>query len=46
MNTIINQLDGKSWTAVHGDCVLGMSDLPDNSVGFSVYSPPFSDLFV
>lgn len=44
--TIINQADGKTWTAVHGDCVLGMSDLPDESVGFSVYSPPFVDLFV
>jgi len=46
MNTIINQADGKNWTAVHGDCVLGMSDLPDESVGFSIYSPPFVDLFV
>lgn len=46
MNTIIKQQDGKNWTAVHGDCVLGMSDLPDESVGFSVYSPPFADLFV
>lgn len=46
MNTIINQADGKNWTAVHGDCVMGMSDLPDESVGFSIYSPPFVDLFV
>jgi hypothetical protein len=46
MSTIINQADGKSWTAVHGDCVMGMSDLPDESVGFSIYSPPFVDLFV
>jgi len=45
-NTIINQASGKNWTAIYGDCVLGMSDLPDESVGFSVYSPPFVDLFV
>lgn len=44
--TVINQVDGRNFTAVHGDCVLGMSDLPDASVGFSVYSPPFADLFV
>lgn len=44
--TILNQADGKNWTAVHGDCVLGMSDLQDASVGFSIYSPPFVDLFV
>lgn len=46
MKTIINQACGKNWTAIHGDCVLGMSDLPDESIGFSVYSPPFVDLFV
>lgn len=46
MKTVLNQADGKNWCAVHGDCVLGMSDLPDESVGFSIYSPPFVDLFV
>lgn len=30
----------------HGDCVHVMNGLPDNSVGFSVFSPPFGDLFV
>lgn len=30
----------------HGDCVHAMKGLPDNSVGFSIYSPPFGDLFV
>lgn len=30
----------------HGDCVHVMAGLPSNSVGFSVYSPPFGDLFV
>lgn len=30
----------------HGDCVHVMRGLPDESVGFSVYSPPFGDLFV
>lgn len=29
-----------------GDCVHVMQGLPDASVGFSVYSPPFGDLFV
>jgi DNA modification methylase len=46
MNTILNQNNGRNWSAIHGDCALGMSDLPDNSVGFSIYSPPFVDLFV
>jgi hypothetical protein len=29
-----------------GDCVRLIKDLPDESVGFSVFSPPFADLFV
>lgn len=45
-DTIINQASGLGFTMVHGDCVHGMSDLPDNSIDFSVYSPPFVDLFV
>ena len=44
--TIIDQAIGSQWTALHGDCVHAMRDLPDASVGFSVYSPPFGDLFV
>ncbi len=28
-----------------GDCVRLIQDVPDNSVGFSVFSPPFADLF-
>lgn len=46
MKTIINQASGDHFTMIHGDCALGMSDLPDCSVDFSVYSPPFVDLFV
>lgn len=30
----------------HGDCVHVMQGLPDESIGFSVFSPPFGDLFV
>lgn len=44
--TILDQHTGERFSAIHGDCVLAMSDLPDRSVGFSIYSPPFGDLFV
>jgi DNA modification methylase len=30
----------------NGDCVDVLSQLPDNSIDFSVYSPPFGSLFV
>ena len=46
MNTILNQVDGEAFTAIHGDCVEAVRELPDNSVGFSIFSPPFSHLFI
>jgi DNA modification methylase len=30
----------------HGDCVKLIKNIPDESVGFSVFSPPFSELYV
>ena len=42
----LNQQIGTSYTAINGDCVDVVRQLPDMSVGFSVYSPPFGDLFV
>lgn len=37
---------GENFTAYNADCVEGVAELPDNSVGFSIYSPPFSHLFI
>ena len=37
---------GDTWQAIHGDCVDVVRQMPDNSIGFSVYSPPFGSLFV
>jgi DNA modification methylase len=37
---------GDTWQAIHGDCVDVVRQLPDNSIGFSVYSPPFSGLYI
>lgn len=34
------------FAAYHGDCVSVLRQLPDASVDFSVYSPPFGSLFV
>lgn len=41
----IDQKNGENWTAYHGDCVEVVEGLPDESVGFSVYSPPFASLY-
>lgn len=36
---------GESWTAYRGDCVEQVSRLKSDSVGFSVFSPPFASLY-
>lgn len=37
--------EGKGWTAYHGDCVEGVQAMADNSIDFSVFSPPFASLY-
>jgi len=49
MNGLIQCLDsrgGENFVAYHGDCVAVLRQLPDNSIGFSVFSPPFSGLYI
>jgi hypothetical protein len=41
----LNEAHGRDYGIYHGDCVDVLRQIPDNSVGFSVYSPPFSNLF-
>lgn len=40
------EVQGRSFAAYHGDCVDVVSQLPADSIDFSVYSPPFGSLFV
>ena len=35
----------KTWTVHHEDCIEGMRKLPESSVDFSVFSPPFPALY-
>lgn len=42
----INTVSGDNWTAYQGDCIEQIHQILDNSIGLSVYSPPFADLFV
>lgn len=46
MTLVIDQAAGESWSAFNADCVPFTAGLPDNSVDFSVYSPPFSSLYI
>lgn len=36
----------KDWKLVKGDCVEATKEIESDSMGFSIFSPPFSDLFV
>lgn len=46
MTNVIDQAEGKGWSAYNADCVPFTAALPDNSIDFSVYSPPFSSLYI
>ena len=37
---------GKDWEVHHGDCVHVAKMIPDGIIDFSVYSPPFSNLYI
>lgn len=43
---VLNESHGERWALYNADCCAFVPQLPDASVGFSVYSPPFGDLFV
>lgn len=40
-----NATEGQSFTLYHGDCVLEIEKVASDSIGLSVYSPPFPDIF-
>ena len=42
---VINQMLTDSYALYHADCVDVTSALPDNSIDFSCFSPPFSSLY-
>lgn len=46
MTKVIDQALGLDWALYNADCVEFARGLPDGSVDLSVYSPPFSSLYV
>lgn len=42
---VLNQASGENWAMYHGDCVEVTKGIPDNSIDFSVFSPPFASLY-
>jgi len=41
----VDQQSAKNWTMFHGDCVEVTKGLPDKSIGYSIFSPPFASLY-
>ncbi len=39
-------VQGEDWQLYHGDCAAVTSTLPDESIHFSIFSPPFSSLYI
>jgi hypothetical protein len=37
--------EGQGWTAHLGDCVEVVRELPDESIDFTIFSPPFASLY-
>lgn len=42
----LNEAHGDNFATYHGDCVDVVSQMPENSIDFSIYSPPFANIFV
>lgn len=42
---VIDQVISKSWAMYNGDCVEVAKGLPDNSMHYSIFSPPFASLY-
>lgn len=42
---VLNEKIGVDYAMYHGDCVECVAGLPDASVGFSIFSPPFASLY-
>jgi DNA modification methylase len=44
-NTAVDFKTGDDWKVYHGDCVRVAKEIADESIDFSIFSPPFADLF-
>lgn len=45
MTKVLDQQVGDGWALYNGDCVEVVGGLPDNSLDYAIYSPPFESLY-
>lgn len=43
---VIQQKKGSDWMLYQADCIQAIKGIPDNTLDFSIYSPPFSQLYI
>lgn len=46
MSKVFRQDTGENWALYNGDCYQTAKALPDNSIHFSIHSPPFIGLYI
>ena len=46
MTNVLDQAHGEMFSLYHSDCVEVMRGIPDNSIDYSCFSPPFASLYV
>ena len=42
---VLDQAHGDGWTIYNSDCVEVLRGLPENSIHYTIYSPPFASLY-
>jgi len=45
MTNVLDQASGEGWMLYQGDCVDVVRGMPDTSVHYSIFSPPFASLY-
>jgi hypothetical protein len=43
---VLDQVAGNSWALYNADCAEVLASLPDSSVHYSIFSPPFASLYI
>lgn len=41
----INQVYAENYAIYHGDCIEVMKGIPNNSIHYAIFSPPFASLY-
>jgi len=43
---VLDQKQGEGWALYNGDCIDVVSAMPDRSVDYTIFSPPFASLYI